>query len=154
MIRKSIVDYIYGAFFTPWLKKELGGESLASNVVTAIVKAESPLIIGIVRDDGDQVVMSESGATAICHHLGIDLFIREIQVQLAYLEENQEVNKILSSKPVLLAAQKDLKLLLAVALHFKDKTLLRQAVEDPTNGGVMRSSETFKYLERCYELFE
>jgi len=154
MIRKSIVNYVYNKFFTTWLQKELGGENLASNVVTAMTKTESPITIGAVCDDGNKVVMSESGATAICNHLGIDLFIREVQINLAYINTNKEVDEILSSKPVLMATEKDLKLLLAVALHFKDKTLLRQAVEDPTNGGVMRSSETFKYLERCYELFE
>lgn len=153
MVRKALADYIYRKFFIDLFQKELGGDAFSHNVVNALNKASPIFTIDAIRDESGKEVMSAEKATAVCRDLGIDLFHRDTQELLAYIEVHPEVDKILASKPILIATQRDLKLLLAVALHFGDIDLLHQAVEDPTNGGVMRSEDTFKYLRKCYKLF-
>ena len=153
MIRSALADYIYGKFFQNWFKKELGGNSIAANVVNSLNRSTPIFEVGVVRDDVGRVIMSAKDATATCRELGLDIFCRQVQENLAYIEVHPEVKKILDEKPIFIGAQRELKLLLAVALNFEDPELLRQPVEDPTNGGVMRSADTYEHLYRCYQLF-
>lgn len=152
MLRKAMTHIIYEEFFSLQYSEEPMGIALSKQVIPAIQRYLPFYIGSIYLEDGRQLLTSHE-ATELCREVGVEDFAKAVYEILTNVTLHPTVSKILASHPLLAINQKDIMLLLAIAIYLTKEELLRQPIEDPINGSVMKSEDTFRYLKKCYLLF-
>ena len=143
---------IYEEFFSHQYSEEPMGKALSKQVIPAIQRYLPFYVSPIYLEDGRQLLTSHE-ATELCREVGVEEFAKAVYENFVNINLHPTVSEILASHPLLAINQTDIKLLLAIAICLTKEDLLRQTLEDPINGRVMRSEDTFRYLKKCYLLF-